>query len=236
MMIDVEVKVGAELKDAINIADVLQREGKPADALAHLHAVKGLFDEADCLYLAKYNLYAGLSYKDLGNQRKAISYYESALPLYREANATKQVGLTLNNIGNAYIELGEYDEAQKYLSDAARILKRVEDQTEYAQCLECCARLLLWTGVFTEAVNLSSESVKILSKGIEFTPLDESVKTFNLCVESLKVKNALETCGGHIPSAARMLGLKKPQCLRWKLGKQLPWLNREPYVVKRAKK
>ena len=65
----------------------------------------------------------GRVYSDLGEKRKALQYFNEALPLYRAVENKGGEAITLNNIAEVYSNLGEKQKALQ-LFNQALILKR----------------------------------------------------------------------------------------------------------------
>jgi CHAT domain-containing protein/Tfp pilus assembly protein PilF len=65
----------------------------------------------------------GLCYRMLGDNQKALEYYQQALPLARaEKNREQEAGI-LNSIGNAMVSLGDSPSALTYYEQAVAILR-----------------------------------------------------------------------------------------------------------------
>ncbi|MBI3650404.1 MAG: CHAT domain-containing protein [Acidobacteria bacterium] len=64
----------------------------------------------------------GQSYRMLGDQHKALDYYQQALPLARAANNREQEAGILNSIGNALVSQGDAPNALTYYEQAIVIL------------------------------------------------------------------------------------------------------------------
>jgi tetratricopeptide (TPR) repeat protein len=61
-----------------------------------------------------------ISSSALGEYRKAIKYYEQALSIGKEVYGERHpvVATTLNNLGQAWANLGEYEKAIEYIQKA----------------------------------------------------------------------------------------------------------------------
>ena len=67
-------------------------------------------------------------YNKLGKQRKALDYYNQALPILREVGNLSVEATILNNIGLIYGNLGEKRKALDYYNQALLILREVENR------------------------------------------------------------------------------------------------------------
>jgi len=65
---------------------------------------------------------------DLGEKRKALDYYEQALPLRRAVGDRGGEATTLNNIGGAWDELGEKRKALDFYEQALSLYRDVGDR------------------------------------------------------------------------------------------------------------
>ncbi|MBI5670236.1 MAG: TIR domain-containing protein, partial [Chloroflexi bacterium] len=70
----------------------------------------------------------GLAWSALGEKRKALAYYEQALPLYRAVGDRGGEATTLNNIGGAWDDLGEKRQALAYYEQALPLYRAVGDR------------------------------------------------------------------------------------------------------------
>jgi len=70
----------------------------------------------------------GLLWSDLGEQRKALDYYEQALPLRRAGGDRGGEAATLSNIGAAWADLGEKHKALDYFVQALPLKWAVGDR------------------------------------------------------------------------------------------------------------
>jgi tetratricopeptide (TPR) repeat protein len=70
----------------------------------------------------------GLAYSHLGEQRKAIEYYEKALKIDREIGDRRGEGADLGNLGVSYSQLGETRKAIEYYEQALKIDREISDR------------------------------------------------------------------------------------------------------------
>ena len=60
----------------------------------------------------------GLAYDELGYYRKAIDYHQQSLKIAKEIGNREVIAASLNNLGNAYKKLQEYENAKENLYQA----------------------------------------------------------------------------------------------------------------------
>jgi len=70
----------------------------------------------------------GLAYKNLGDARKAIEFYEQALLIDRDTGNRRGEGATLGNLGNAYADLGDARKAIEFYEQALVIDREIGDR------------------------------------------------------------------------------------------------------------
>ena len=75
------------------------------------------------------------SYKDSGQYKKALSYYQESLDLYRNTHDKAKTGLLLNNIGIIHRRMGEYGKSVDFYKQALKLRKMVGDKKETAKTL-----------------------------------------------------------------------------------------------------
>ncbi len=99
----------------------------------------------------------GIAYKNLGDPRKAIEYYEQALVIAREIGDRKGEGNQLGNLGNAYSDLGDPRKAIEYYEKALEI-----NPEDAKVCYnKACADSLM---------NKKSEALTYLKRAVELNP------------------------------------------------------------------
>ena len=72
----------------------------------------------------------GTIYSDLGENLKALEYYQRAVPLAQQLEEKALEGGTLNNIGSIYNALGERKEAINYYEQSLLLSRAAGDQVE----------------------------------------------------------------------------------------------------------
>jgi len=99
-------------------------EGEKYEKLS-LEVKKGLFGELSEQYSTSLNN-LGLIYHQTNRDEKAIEFYNLSLELQKQRNT--DYAITLENIGVSRAALGQFQEAEQYLSQAAEIVKKVEGE------------------------------------------------------------------------------------------------------------
>jgi tetratricopeptide (TPR) repeat protein len=72
----------------------------------------------------------GIAYKDLGDARKAIEFYELALVIVREIGKRRAEGANLGNLGNAYAALGDARKAIEFYEQCLMLHREIGDRRE----------------------------------------------------------------------------------------------------------
>lgn len=77
--------------------------------------------------VANLNSSLGILYANQEDFMRALDYHRLAMLEYRVLNDSARYSLVLNNIGNCFSELGEWDSAFYYLRDALEIKRQLKD-------------------------------------------------------------------------------------------------------------
>ena len=99
-------------------------EGEKYEKLS-LEVKKGLFGELSEQYSTSLNN-LGLIYHQTNRDEKAIEFYNLSLNLQNQRNTN--YAITLENIGVSHAELGQFQEAEQYLLQAAEIVRKEEGE------------------------------------------------------------------------------------------------------------
>ena len=70
----------------------------------------------------------GIAYRELGEPKRAIEYFEQHLAIARETGDRRGEGLALGNLGNAYLQLGEPKRAIEYYEQVLTIARETGDR------------------------------------------------------------------------------------------------------------
>ena len=101
---------------------------KGVDAAEHLKD-----KAAECAHLG--NL--GIAYKNLGEYKKAIVFYEQSLIIAREIGDRLGEGYALGNLGNGYADLGDAKKAIEFYEQALIIAHEIGDRRGEGNVLGC---------------------------------------------------------------------------------------------------
>ncbi len=118
---------------------------------------EGLGDKST---LAECHLYRGMSFKDHSQYEAAVSSYQKALTLFRDANDRQGEGRTLHNMGNVLKEKGLYTEAMQNYQDSLKIGTDLGDRAGQASDLVGIASVYQATGRYAEALEQYQDSLK----------------------------------------------------------------------------
>ena len=77
----------------------------------------------------------GNVYNVMGELRKALDYYNQALPVFRQVGNLNGVSMTLDNMGEAYQTLGELEKALDSFNQALSIFRQAADRENEASAL-----------------------------------------------------------------------------------------------------
>ena len=104
----------------------------------------------------------GSVYDDLGEQPKALEYYNQALPLLRAVGDRSGEAATLNNIGHVYDALGEQPKALDYYNQALPILRAVGNRLGEAAALNNIGLVYSALGDKPKALDYYNQALPIL--------------------------------------------------------------------------
>ena len=113
----------------------------------------------------------GRVYSNLGERRRALEYYEQALPMHREVGSRAMEATTLNNIGAVYDALGERRRALETYEQALPISHEVGDRQQESITLYNMAKVHQAEGNHAEAGRLL-EQVVAIDEAIEHPDLE----------------------------------------------------------------
>ncbi|MCF7912583.1 MAG: tetratricopeptide repeat protein [Candidatus Cloacimonetes bacterium] len=126
----------------------------------------------DILIAQSYNC-LGLVYHAMGKYHKSLKYTLQALPIFEEKNAKFQLIIALlNNAGNAYSLLGEYDKALEYHGKSLliRSIELGEKHPDFAKSVMHMGNVYLHMDKNEEALEHYERALKILLECEEEVP------------------------------------------------------------------
>ena len=103
----------------------------------------------------------GLAYQTLGNDAKAIKYYEQFLASTRERKDLPGEGAAMNALGNSYQNLGNYTKAVSYHEGSLAIFRKINRQTA-GKVLGDLSISYLLLGIDAKANEYAEQSLTIL--------------------------------------------------------------------------
>lgn len=125
----------------VQLATLHQNTGHLDSMEFYLEAVEKLANRMQGkeknLILANYYGAKGLSYKKLGNYKKAIPTLIKGMELAREGrNIPESIAGQYLNIGNTYVSIGDYGKALKYHLEALRLFEKVGSKKGQSFCYQ----------------------------------------------------------------------------------------------------
>jgi tetratricopeptide (TPR) repeat protein len=184
------------------IEDYLDLQGHWVERIAILQAglVAARSDEARYDEASFFNS-LGLAYRDMGEPRKAIEYYEQAQKIAREIGYRRGEGYHLGNLGNAYRNLGEPRKAIEYLDQAQKIFRVIGDRMgegidlgnlglaysdlgEPRKAIEYYEQALK---IFREIGSMRGEGTALGNLGLAYFALGQSFKAIEYYEQALKI-------------------------------------------------
>ncbi len=103
----------------------------------------------------------GNSYSCLGNQKKAIDYYQKALTVAREIGDRQSEGKALGNLGNAYDSLGSYAQTVEYHQQSLAIAREIGSRQGEGITLGNLGNAYYGLGIYAEAIEYHQQSLAI---------------------------------------------------------------------------
>jgi CHAT domain-containing protein len=146
----------------------------------------------------------------LGEQQKALEYYNQSLPLSRAIGDRSREGGTLNNIGKVYSELGEQQKALEYYSQSLPLFRAVGDRFGEATTLSNIGGVYSELGEQQKALEYYSQSLPLSravgnrggeagtlnNMGLVYSQLGEQQKALEYYSQSLPLFRAVGARGG----------------------------------------
>ncbi|HQH42346.1 MAG TPA: tetratricopeptide repeat protein, partial [Syntrophorhabdaceae bacterium] len=107
----------------------------------------------------------GTSYEALGDDLKALSYYERALNISRKTNNKDILATTLFNVGAVYYRQAiDYEKAYTYLDESSRLFKELNDKNSLGIVLHYLGKVSSLLGKYEKALQSFNETLKIVKE------------------------------------------------------------------------
>lgn len=103
----------------------------------------------------------GIRLQTIGQPKKALDVLDKALQFSRDVQSQSGEAITLVNIGEVHLSLGDADHASRYFSEAYTLAKAQNDVLLQGKCLISIARLNTSVGNYSEAMYLCEEATKL---------------------------------------------------------------------------
>jgi len=143
----------------------------------------------------------GIMYRNLGEPRKAIGYYEKALEIAKETRNGHDVSAVFGNLGLAYSDLGELRKAIEYYEQALRIVREIGDRSGEGTWLGNLGSVYLFLGKPRKAIECSEQAFNVAREtenrgeegtwlgnlGLAYSDLKEPRKAIEYYGQALKI-------------------------------------------------
>ena len=148
----------------------------------------------------------GLIHKDIGENFKALDYYERSLKVFEDLKKISDICMILCNISMVFLSLSRYDDAQKKLKDADNLWENEKEEkikgyinnnygvlySEWGRQKEATKYLHEALEIWRELGNLSEEANTLHNLGGLYSLLGNNKKAKEYYEESLKLKLKLK--------------------------------------------
>ncbi|MBW4549544.1 MAG: CHAT domain-containing protein [Aphanocapsa sp. GSE-SYN-MK-11-07L] len=152
----------AEAERLINASIKDFQQQQFSTALEKLQAARILYQQLDDKSGEAIALLGtGAVYSALGEQQKALAYYNQALPLRKAVGDRSGEANTLSNIGVVYADLGEKQKALEYYNQALPILQAVSDRSGEATTLDNIGRVYNALGEKQKALEYYNQALPL---------------------------------------------------------------------------
>jgi tetratricopeptide (TPR) repeat protein len=140
-------RIGASLPYAVtlsNLAQVYLYEKNWSEAYEILQESEGIFTEIGTVdYLSELERRWGEYFLGISDTGKALHHTQRSMELAEEHDSPLDIGMTLRVIGEIYIRLEEYDQAEKALVDSYETLQELGSEYEAAKTILALTHLAL---------------------------------------------------------------------------------------------
>lgn len=148
----------------------------------------------------------GRAYAHMGENRKAIGYYEQHLAISREVGDRVEEGWALGNIGNAYRKLGKARNAIDYCSQHLLIAREMKDWRGEGNALGNIGQAHASLGEYRKAIGYYEQHLTISRErgnrrgerdalgnlGIAYAALGDFQKAINYYEQALAISNEMD--------------------------------------------
>lgn len=76
-------------------------------------------------WIALCQIFFGVYYISIGEMDKSLKYHKKGLELFKKIKSSFNIAILLNNIGNLYGEMGEYELAVEHLEESINLLEQI---------------------------------------------------------------------------------------------------------------
>ncbi len=167
----------AAMKAYTEICDLIPNSADAFFDLGSVQEQRGDLDRALLSFRKAVSLdprYAAAHYRvgrvlaKMGSDAEGIGEFETALDLHRSAGNDEGAATVLDGLGNAYLDLSQYDEAARHFEEALEIRRRVGDRRGVSVSLINLSVVRRNQGRYDDAVRLAEESI-VIAKEIGYT-------------------------------------------------------------------
>jgi CHAT domain-containing protein/Tfp pilus assembly protein PilF len=104
----------------------------------------------------------GRVYEALGDDKKALPYYEEALKIERQRNNKDGIATNLFNVGAIYhAQAIDYEKAYFFLDESQKIFRELQDKESLSLVAHTFGKVALSLGRYEKALSSFNESIKI---------------------------------------------------------------------------
>lgn len=159
----------------------------------------------------------GLAYHALGNYKESLRYNERAFALFEEDGAKAAIIIAiLNNIGNAYSMLGDYENALDFHGKSLllRMKELGDNHPEYAISMMHLGNIYMQTNRYDEALDHYHKALKILVSHSDEVPSKLILCYYNIGAFYYQIDEfpqALENLEKALPILEKINALEEPQ-------------------------
>ncbi|MCD4811284.1 tetratricopeptide repeat protein [bacterium] len=146
------------------LGDIATLRGEWDDASRHFEEAFSSKDADDRITAEAYIKFGEILYRK-GEVREALKYFEDAHARCKRYGYKKEHGRSANDIGLVFLAFGDFQEAERWLSDGQDVREAIDDKVGIANSLSNIGWVLHAQGDLQGALQRYKESLKI-SEGI----------------------------------------------------------------------